>query len=381
MDKNNGRKVNGLETNKNILYYMSENMFPVNNGVTVAVAGNALSLSKYNNVYLYNYVTDKFYKIDVNGMKELSINIESIFFDCVICSPILPLLNFVRKKSRLIHYQKLVGHLNDIYTYVLWRQAKLAFKLKSFGFSEFKSLLKLPLVYLVETYLVHKSDAIIVQTKKEVEIYSRLFIPKKKALRLPNGTQFDNTSSEFVAHDNRFGIGIVASFNSTYMKVTRWFLTNVWLEVVRIRPDTKLYVVGKNAIEVKNYVREMMPEAETSIIIEPYYDDIRDFYMKRSVIVSPIFKGFGLINKTVEAMHCGCITIGDKAAFNGIEAFEHEVHGYQTDKAEDFVSKIINAIDNPDLEMRHNASSLIELSFSWDDNAKKILEFLDEGIK
>ncbi|WP_180980509.1 glycosyltransferase [Vibrio diazotrophicus] len=358
---------------------MSENIFPVNNGVTVAVAGNAIALSKQNNVYLYNYVIGKLYKVEGNATYEQSIEVGFIYFDCVICSPILPLLHFIRKEKKNIRYNKLIGHLNDIYTYVIWRQAILSIKFKSFDIKDFISIIKLPLVYLVENYVIFKTNSILVQTNKEVEIYSKFFLNKTQVISVPNGTQFHSPIDSLTNHSIRFGVGLVASFNSTYMKVVRWFLSNVWLEVIKIRPDFKLYVLGKNSLEVKKFARDKIPEIENSIIIEPYHEDIRDFYLKRSVIVSPIFKGFGLINKTVEAMHCGCITIGDYTAFNGLDKFVDGIHGYQTDSADDFISRIIQSVDNPSVEIRNKASELIEESLSWDENAKNIIKFLNEG--
>lgn len=368
-----------LDNKKNILYYMSENIFPVNNGVTVAVAGNAIALSKNNNVYLYNYILGKLYKIEGKATYELTIEVESIYFNCVICSPILPLLHFIRKEKKNISYDNLIGQLNDIYTYVIWRQAILSIKVNSFDSKDLISLLKLPLVYLVESYVIFKSNLILVQTNKEVDIYSKYFVNKTKAISIPNGTQFCSPIDSLSNHSNRFGVGLVASFNTTYMKVVRWFLSNVWLEVINKRPSFKLYVLGKNSAEVKKFARDMIPEIEKSIIIEPYHEEIRDFYLKRSVIVSPIFKGFGLINKTVEAMHCGCITIGDYAAFNGLDKFVDGIHGYRVDSPYEFISKIIQSVDNPNVEMRNRANELIENSLSWDENANRIMNFLNEG--
>ena len=69
--------------------------------------------------------------------------------------------------------------------------------------------------------------------------------------------------------------------------------------------------------------------AREEISYQPYVESIEDEYARHAILVAPIFKGFGLINKVVEAMAAGCLVVGDKTAFNGIESFKPNLHGCQ----------------------------------------------------
>ncbi len=73
-----------------VLFFMGENPFPINNGVTVAVAGLANALIYKADVYIYNYISSNVYKLEKNGIMVLKeINIYDMEFYLTVCSPIL----------------------------------------------------------------------------------------------------------------------------------------------------------------------------------------------------------------------------------------------------------------------------------------------------
>jgi len=360
-----------------ILFYVSEDIFPINNGVTVAISGLSLSLSKYVEVYVYNYKIKQFYKFD--ALKQITKQPEeSIYltFDLVICSPLLSIRDFLLKSKNTIKYKKLIGFVSDNYTYVLWRNIVVSWTVKQITFSDIKSFLKIPLVYIAETLIVSKTDALIVQSKVEKHIYSKYFIKSPKIFTLPNGTQFTISKND-LTNLQREGVGLVASFNDTYMKVARWFIANVWINVIKNNPNMKLYLLGKNSDRLLNNVEKEYPSTSYSVVVEKYYENIQDFYLQRLIVVSPIFKNFGLINKTIEAMHCGCIVIGDKGAFNGLEDFKNGTHGYVVEDADEFTKKILSVSEIQDEDIRLRAHDFITESLSWDLNANTILEYLN----
>lgn len=359
---------------------MGENPVPINNGVTVAVAGLATGLVKYSNVFVYNYNEKSYYIFhDINNIEYIEGFKIPSSFDVVICSPILAIKHFHLKGRGVIKYRYLVGLINDNYTYVLWRNFVLSLMFKSITIKECFNLLKIPFIYFAETVLCNSTDRILVQTTKDKYIFNCFLIKNKNIVVTPNATQFSFQKSEVLSCD-RSGVGLVASFNDIYMKVVIWFIDNVWVDVINSSPNIKLHVLGKNSHRVFDYVASRYPRIQSSIIVEPYYENLSSFYSNISVVVSPIFKNYGLINKTIEAMLCGCIVIGDKAAFNGIDDFENGKHGFIADNSKVF-SKTIQQVSSKSIreneKIRLQANELISKSFDWDLNAFNVLDSLN----
>lgn len=364
----------------NILFYMDENPVPINNGVTVAVAGLATGLDNYCNIFIYNYTENSYYLFhNISFIEPVGQDVIPLSFDVVICSPILAIKHFVLNRSKVINYRYLVGFINDNYTYVLWRNFILSIIFKSFNYKDVVNLLKIPLVYIAETILCNFPDRVLVQTSKDKSIFNYFLIKNKNILVTPNSTQFTFEPSKLLSF-NRSGVGFVASFNDTYIKVAIWFIDNVWINVIKNSPELKLHVLGKNSHRVYDYTASKYPDLKSSIVVESYYEDLSEFYSKMSTVVSPVFKNYGLINKTVEAMLCGCVVVGDKAAFNGIEKFENGRHGFVAKNAKSF-SKIIQKVASQPIEsndgVRLQANELIVKSFDWNSNAHKLLASLE----
>ena len=127
-----------------ILFYVSDDPLPINNGVTVAIAGLAEALSKYLDVYIYNYKKDSWYKIESmqlyvkNSHHCLTYN-----YDIVICSPLLSIKHFILNTQSKIKHTQLLGFVSDNYTYVLWRNIVVSWKVKQLTLIDFKSFFKL----------------------------------------------------------------------------------------------------------------------------------------------------------------------------------------------------------------------------------------------
>ncbi|MDA9297877.1 glycosyltransferase family 4 protein [Pseudomonadales bacterium] len=359
----------------NVLFFMGENPFPINNGVTVAVAGLANALVFKADVYIYNYITGNVYQLGKNGTMVLrETNIYDTEFYMTICSPILSVKEYFFKFRKKLKTKYLVGMINDNYTYVLWRNFVVSKKLGKLNFQEIKGLFKIPYVYLAESFLCSRVNTVMVQTKVEKRVFNKYFFNMPYILISTNGTVCTVNEGQIVLAE-RSGIGFVASFNDSYMKVASWFVDNVWVEVIKIRPDLKLHVLGKNTSKFLDYISKSHQGLVETIIVEEYYEDISAFYLKRSVVVSPIFKNYGLINKTVEAMQCGCIVIGDEAAFNGLEDIVDGEHCFIANTPSDFTASIINVFseeDEPDIRL--NAYNYISEHLDWNENAKNLLK-------
>ncbi len=131
------------------------------------------------------------------------------------------------------------------------------------------------------------------------------------------------------------------------------------------QPDATLQVVGKGADE---RLHELMNGA-SGVSYIPFVEDLAVVYRNTLAVVSPVFKGYGLINKTIEAMASGVPVVGGASAFNGIEGFEPGRDGIlcETTDASGFAQAIIALIKDASLCSRIGESgrSLVKGQFVW----------------
>jgi glycosyltransferase involved in cell wall biosynthesis len=85
----------------------------------------------------------------------------------------------------------------------------------------------------------------------------------------------------------------------------------------------RLRVVGKGAAPALKALLDATP----GVVHETFVPRLESVYENAAIAISPVFKGFGLINKTIEPMAAGIAVVGGQAAFNGIEGFEDGRHG------------------------------------------------------
>jgi glycosyltransferase involved in cell wall biosynthesis len=101
-----------------------------------------------------------------------------------------------------------------------------------------------------------------------------------------------------------------------------------------------------------------------------YAEDLAQIYAGAMLAICPVFKGFGLINKAIEAMACGLPVVGGSAAFNGIPGFEPNVHGAvcATRSTKDFAATIATLINDEQRRRKIGtaAKRLISGQFNWE---------------
>lgn len=228
----------------------------------------------------------------------------------------------------------------------------------------------------IEAKLLQPYDAILLQTARDKELMGSLASQRiaTKVVLAPNGV---NDRFKFVSNKSGKNIVFVGELSGEYGEIVGWLVGDVWPQVVDRCPESKLQIVGKGASETLLAKIKSSPRAEN---IE-YVNDLSDIYQDAMLAISPVFKGFGLINKTVEAMACGVTVVGGSAAFNGIPGFTPNVHGAVCDKKStaDFV-KVISALiedENKRRDIGEAGRTLIAGGFSWEVTNKILQSVLE----
>lgn len=224
----------------------------------------------------------------------------------------------------------------------------------------------------IEAKLLAPYQYILLQTRKDQELMRKL-VSRETASRVaivPNGVQ-----SEYFLLDTtqtNESVLFVAELSGEYAAIASWLVSDLWPEVIRRIPECQLNIVGKGASD--ELIETIKSTKHVSHIT--FVEDLGQLYGKSMVVLSPVFKGYGLINKSLEAMAASIAVVGGEAAFNGIEGFQSGTHGIacKTRSVTEFADAITNLIMNPAqrIDMGTAARELLNEQFRWEFSVVKL---------
>ncbi len=117
-----------------------------------------------------------------------------------------------------------------------------------------------------------------------------------------------------------------------------WLIRDVLPHVVKIMPDIKLYIVGKNPdLSIINTSKN-----NDNVIITGTVDDVAPYYYQSSLVLIPIFSGSGVKIKLIEAASFNKIIISTNFGTIGSSFSKNEV--IIEDNALLFANKIIDVL-------------------------------------
>lgn len=251
------------------------------------------------------------------------------------------------------------------------------------GFGGVKSIIK-GMMHRLRSLQIAKIEAkllapyghILLQTSKDQHLMGQL-VSKETASRVvtvPNGVRADYF--DLSPSPKNGNILFVAELSGEYSSIAKWLVDELWPEVLKQHPECQLVIVGKGASDnLKNTLRS----AKNITHIE-FVDDLAQLYREAMIVLSPIFKGYGLINKTLEAMAMSVPVVGGMAAFNGIQGFQPGIHGEacKTKNTAEFVTAISQLISDP---VRRDAigaagRKLLQQQFRWEFAVDKLVRLI-----
>lgn len=235
-----------------------------------------------------------------------------------------------------------------------------------------------PRVAVVERRTLENFDHVLMQTKADQQLM-RSLVGQGAAARVtivPNGVRSD--FFEVRREEVSKNVVFVAELSGEYASVAEWLVRAVWPSVLERSPVAELLIVGKGA---SAGLREAIRCAGRAEHVD-FVEDLRTVYAGAAVVVCPVFKGYGLINKALEAMASGVPVVGGAAAFNGIEGFVDRVHGFvcRPRNTEDFALAISEVLTNMARAEQIGSAGrlLIENQFLWASAIKRIESVMDQ---
>jgi len=149
-------------------------------------------------------------------------------------------------------------------------------------------------------------------------------------------------------------------------------MPHVWAR----RPDTKLWIVGKNPTQ------DILALAENpAITVTGTVNDIRPYLQKATVAVAPIAYGVGIQNKVLEAMACATPVVCTPKAVSALSAVaDRDLLVAQ--EAQTFAEKVLTLIEDPhkQKEVGQAGRGYVERHHQWDAITAQLEETYNEVI-
>lgn len=200
----------------------------------------------------------------------------------------------------------------------------------------------------------------------------------KKVTIIPNGVNSLLLEGNLSSCEKPVFGHIGPLFSPSHYRTIRWILDDVLPDVRRFVPECRFSILGKAG---SSRLMERINK-NNSVEYTPKVKEMKDFYQTISVLLVRNYKCIGLINRTVEALAAGVVVIGERGAFNGIDGFQHGVHGFVAESTRETVDCLVNVLSNKSIRksVSHAARNLIQSKFRWTDRISLANSLIEDGI-
>lgn len=143
--------------------------------------------------------------------------------------------------------------------------------------------------------------------------------------------------------------------------MARYLVAEIMPRIWKIRPATRLYIVGKDPSgDVKRLAKNPL------ITVTGTVDDIRPFLWRATVAVVPLVYGAGIQNKILEAMATGTPVVTTCRALSALQV-QPGKHVFASNDPEEFSQAVLKLIEDPDLRdrMGNSGASYIRTHHNW----------------
>ena len=191
-----------------------------------------------------------------------------------------------------------------------------------------------------EKTILNRYDGIVPITKKDALFFSGQTNVPVEAISF--GINFNNIpyKKDVKPEHALFHIGSMNWIPN--IEGVKWFLKEVWPDVVKNFPRLKLYLAGR---EMPQWLKSTkLP----NVVVVGEVGDAFDFMASKTISIAPLFSGSGIRIKIIESMAMGKAVIATKVGAEGINYTRGE-DILIADTKKDFLKAIKKLYNNPDL--------------------------------
>jgi len=214
----------------------------------------------------------------------------------------------------------------------------------------------------LEGCLSERAEAITLVSPSEADL-CRKFCPTDRIHVVPNGVDLDyfNPAQASDSRASQRCVFVGALDYRANIDGIRWFSTQIWPEIRRLRPRATFTLVGSKPTAAVCRLAEL-PGVELAGDVP----DVRPYLADAAVVVVPLRIARGLQNKVLEALAMAKAVIATPQALKGLDATP-DVHLCQASTSLEWIEATTNLLDAPDLRGRLGLAgrAYVERKFQW----------------
>ncbi len=238
--------------------------------------------------------------------------------------------------------------------------------------------LNLPLLRRYEQQYCSKFSAIVTTTNNDRKLLQSL-VPEAKITVIPNGVDLNSFPKRVGNSGGQRIIFIGAMDNPANIDAVSFFSLEVFPEIKKRYPEAILELVGSRPVP------EILALGEIDgIKVIGEVISIVEYLHWATVCVIPMRQGFGLRNKTLEAMAAGIPVVASDIALAGLKVDGHSVplRAMRANSIDEYVYSIGRLFTETKLreKLSENARDFVVNKHSWEQMGKMYEELLLETI-
>ncbi|MCT7950089.1 glycosyltransferase family 4 protein [Ancylothrix sp. C2] len=269
--------------------------------------------------------------------------------------------------------------INEIYIRPEWKNRKILNIHSSIyatakaqietGISEnpLRDWLQIPLLRQYEKRHTAKFSHLVVTTEQDKKFIQPLN-PNIPISIIPNGVmleKFPNRTQDPGGYNLIFA---GAMDNLANIDAARYLALEILPKVQQNYPQTHLTLVGTNP---KPAIKEL--SKNPAITVTGKVESVAEYLHQATVCVIPMRVGFGIKNKTLEAMATGVPVVASERGLEGISLQTPTgLTAIAANNTSEYIDSIVRLFENPQLrqQISQNARSLIENAYTWESVGK-----------
>lgn len=232
--------------------------------------------------------------------------------------------------------------------------------------------LYLPLLHRYEQRYCRKFSHIVVTTEDDRRQISQLY-PQANLAVIPNGVDLD--VFPYRQQDPGGYRLIFAGVMDVLPNIDAvcFFAREVFPHIRDKYPQAEFYIVGGKPTPDVLQLQE-----QPGVVVTGRVDAMCEQLHQATVGVIPMRTGFGIKNKTLEAMAAGVPVVGSDRGLEGLQVDTPTQRALRANRPQEYVSAIAQLFDSPQLraELSQNGRHYIASEYSWEKAGQQYEAFL-----
>ncbi|MBD3883821.1 glycosyltransferase [Phormidium tenue FACHB-886] len=229
--------------------------------------------------------------------------------------------------------------------------------------------LNLPLLYRYERQYCRKFSAIVVTTTEDQQQIQALN-PAAPLSVIPNGVDLEQFPCRVSDPDGHRLVFIGAMDNTANIDAARFLALEIFPAIQQHYPQATLDLVGARPVAA---VKELGDRP--GVTVTGRVASMVDYLHRATVCVVPMRTGFGIKNKTLEAMAAGTPVVGSDRGLEGlaVDGAAAPLRAMRANQVTEYVAAIQHLFAEPNLRMQLSQAgrSLIEQEYTWERAGKR----------